>query len=60
MGSRDHRGLARLHSATDSCRRGGKRKFIEDSCSRGLGPMPAYMLEAEDADAVAAYLKSLP
>jgi hypothetical protein len=23
-------------------------------------PMPAYMLKAEDADAIAAYLKSLP
>jgi len=23
-------------------------------------PMPAYMMQAEDADAIAAYLKSLP
>ena len=29
------------------------------TCKAGP-PMPAYMLKAEDADAIAAYLKSLP
>ena len=42
----------------------GFSKFLQTAKNPRGGkagpPMPAYMLKAEDADAIAAYLKSLP
>ena len=42
----------------------GFSKFLQTATNPRGGkagpPMPAYMLKAEDADAIAAYLKSLP